>query len=159
MTNQPTDATHPQGHDRWCSYMLSHGDKSITCDCWLAVQPLQKQVIDLTAQLAVEQAKAKAWEAWANSLIDDLPPCISDDFSCDDIDCERCETVKNRPQPVDASSLARIARVALDGQKYVQATQLGDTYEEEERFEELHNSVDATTPNDIALAQALVGGA
>ena len=138
MTNQPTNAT-PDSEtieidiDQATELMVQGASK---------IEAMEQYIEHLTAQLATTQSQAKAWEAWANSL-------INDDFSCDDIDCEHCEALKNRPQPVDASSLARIARVALEalipceGGCTCSMCVLSQTL----------------TPNDIALAQALVGGA
>ena len=68
-----------------------------------------------------------------------------------------------KPQPVDASSLARIARVALDADKRYKAG-VGVPYgcptaEWEDAYANENKSIEATTPNDIALAQAMAGGA
>ena len=121
-----------------------------TCDhdaCDFAAS--NNEIESLTAQLAAAKAEAKAWEAYASNLR---------------MAVNTGKEWPNIPQPVDASSLARIARVALDGGSYIKATnaekQPGpNKFVEEDRFEDLHKSVDALTPDDIALAQAQVGGA
>lgn len=142
-TNQPTDATQELLSCEHCSSIRS-GALAV-CGCR---QSLLAKVESLTAQLAAAKAEAKAWEAYASNLR---------------MAVNTGKEWPNIPQPVDASSLARIARVALDGGSYIKATnaekQPGpNKFVEEDRFEDLHKSVDALTPDDIALAQAQVGG-
>ena len=150
--NQPTDATIGV-----CSMEQEYLDDT--------TQKLIAANHRLTAQLAAKQAQAKAWEAWGEQQHHALY-ALNEGVECYCVDtskiCRGCEDTINalstpKPQPVDASSLARIARVALVAYKFMHAeksTNCGIDF-----WSEFVDAYNAIQPNDIALAQALAGGA
>jgi len=139
-----------------------------------------KHFESLTAQLAAKQAEAKAWESWGLSQHNALQDALylitlsqtAWDYEADELlqnTEEDCNVPK--PQPVDAPPLARIARVALEAG--VLETLKFDAFTGADghqvcckectdnaiEINDALGSVKALTPNDIALAQALAGGA
>lgn len=160
--NQPTDAT------PYCSCGDAL-DSSATCPNCLA---------SLSLQLATLQAQAKLMEEWGERISE-----VLEDAKCHlktlDIstasrvvlNCGKEGLLRHNnavssvtaaaywdyPQPIDASSLARIARVALVAYKFMHAeksTNCGIDF-----WSEFVDAYNAIQPNDIALAQALAGGA
>jgi len=152
MTNQPTDAT------RFKAALYAQCPEPVADDIWQRFE-------SLTAQLAAKQAEAKAWESWGEQQHHALY-ALNEGVECYCVDtskiCRGCEDTINalstpKPQPVDASSLARIARVALVAYKFMHAeksTNCGIDF-----WSEFVDAYNAIQPNDIALAQALAGGA
>jgi len=145
-TNQPTDAT------LFKSALYAQCPEPVADDIWQRFE-------SLTAQLAAVQAEAKALEAWGEQQhkAHEHLMVIYRHGQVRGIARRAYETPK--PQPVDASSLARIARVALDAKVYImRASNLEDSGWRN-AIPPLTASSDALTPDDIALAQALAGGA
>ena len=156
-TNQPTDATIGV-----CSMEQEYMNDT--------TQKLIAANHRLTAQLAAKQAEAKAWEAWGERMAYELKwltrsthtrTCQSLSFNtpCTCLIRTKADVALEvpKPQPVDASSLARIARVALVAYKFMHAeksTNCGIDF-----WSEFVDAYNAIQPNDIALAQALAGGA
>ena len=148
--NQPTDAT------RFKTALYAQCPEPVADDIWQRFE-------SLTLQLATAQAQAKALEAWVSDVYTRLDETDCDCSPADDYVCEMCKVLYQtpKPQPVDASSLARIAR-------YVQ-TQM--VYEDNRGFDgaggdewfkikvEYVRALEALTDTDRALAQALAGGA
>jgi len=153
--NQPTDAT------RFKTALYAQCPEPVADDIWQRFE-------SLTAQLAAKQAEAKAWEAWGEKLhheffwaLDFFNKFIEERGMFIDDEQEYMEAKAAlstpKPQPVDASSLARIARVALVAYKFMHAeksTNCGIDF-----WSEFVDAYNAIQPNDIALAQALAGGA
>ena len=162
--NQPTDAT-PDSEtieidiDQATELMVQGASK---------IEAMEQYIEHLTAQLATAQAQAKAWEAWGEKLhheffwaLDFFNKFIEERGMFIDDEQEYMEAKAAlstpKPQPVDASSLARIARVALVAYKFMHAeksTNCGIDF-----WSEFVDAYNAIQPNDIALAQALAGGA
>ena len=144
--NQPTDAT------RFKTALYAQCPEPVADDIWQRFE-------SLTLQLATAQAQAKALEAWVSDVYTRLDETDCDCSPADDYVCEMCKVLYQtpKPQPVDASSLARIARVALVAYKFMHAeksTNCGIDF-----WSEFVDAYNAIQPNDIALAQALAGGA
>ena len=182
--NQPTDAT-PDSEtieidiDQATELMVQGASK---------IEAMEQYIEHLTAQLATAQAQAKAWEAWGEKLhheffwaLDFFNKFIEERGMFIDDEQEYMEAKAAlstpKPQPVDASSLARIARVALDADKKTRKFRewaeinfrhtlcpdfeewFSDKYFDTDEDQALDKSCQTLIPNDIALAKALVGGA
>jgi hypothetical protein len=128
---------------------------------WVDIQFLLKKIESLTVQLAT----AQAWEEFnketlqvasfatimLNQIQDALNNGLKPELSISAIEQLASFNLflsKPRPQPVDASSLARIARVARYADKYM----AGDP------IEFLDTAVGCLTPEAIAIIDVLAGG-
>ena len=158
MTNQPTDAT------RFKAALYAQCPEPVADDIWQRFE-------SLTAQLAATQAQAKALESWGERMAYELKwltrsthtrTCQSLSFNtpCTCLIRTKADVALEvpKPQPVDASSLARIARCAQfpDALFY---QNLNNPQAARRLVNHWLDNYNALTPNDIALAQALVGGA
>ena len=204
-TNQPTQPDMFEPPEKFGNYLADKSLAAFNqpTDATIGVCSMEQEYMNdttqkliaanhrLTAQLAAKQAEAKAWEAWGNE-VDRLASAIRRQHSgpCgqDSLSMERNQAAYktatqfkklclSRPQPVDASSLARIARVALEADKKTRKFRdwaeinfrhtlcpdfeqwFSDKYFDTDEDQALDKSCQTLTPNDIALAKALVGGA
>lgn len=126
------------------------------------VKAINISTATLTAQLAAAQAQAKALEAWGkqqSNALEFFSPFQTDlQFARG----ERAKALKlPKPQPVTAESLARIARVAQQGEQLQKVLNEFDGQPEYcgGSFQSHQDALAALTPEDRALIDVLAGGA